>query len=477
MRMSPVPIASRHARHRRAALLVGAIALALFVAPAPARAQRATLERVTKQIVLDNGLQVIVVENHGVPLATLEVVVRNGSFTQEPEDEGVAHLFEHMLFRGYTGSSLDASFGQEAAGLNAGFNGTTTEEAVTYYLTLPSRNLGDGVQILSRMMRDPKFREEDLARERQVVLGEYERKTSDPFYHLNSEVGTRLWGAGWSRKNTLGSPVPLNAATAKRLENIYHRYYVPNNAALVITGDVTPQAAFDIARREFSGWKRAPDPFAGNPIPPIPKLAADNSVVVSADVNDVTLMVQWQGPSVRTDADATYAADVFSDVLNQPTSGFQKRLVDSGLFQTLTINYYTLGYVGPITISGQTTPDKLKPALAALKAEIARFAEPGYFSEEELANVKKARAVDTAFGLERASGLAHTVAFWWSVAGLEYYMGYVDNMASRSSDDLRAYVRRYIEGKPKVFGALLSSDAAKQLGPTVQAFLTMQAAP
>lgn len=475
--MRPAHLATRHVQARRAALLAGACVLAALAVPAPVRAQRATLERVTKQMVLDNGLQVIVVENHGVPLATLEVVVRNGSFTQEPQDDGVAHLFEHMLFRGYTGGSANASFAQEASELNAGFNGTTTEEAVTYYLTLPSHNLGDGLQILSRMMRDPRFREEDLARERQVVLGEYERKTSDPFYHLTSEVGTRLWGAGWSRKNTLGSPAPLNAATAARLETIYHRYYVPNNAALVITGDVTPAAAFDLARRNFADWKRAPDPFVAHPIPPIPPLAADTSVVVSADVNDVTLMVQWQGPSVRADPNATYAADVFSDVLNQPSSGFQKRLVDSGLFQSLGINYYTLGYVGPITISGQTTPDQLKAALTALKAEIARFGEPGYFSEEELANVKKARAVETAFGLERASGLAHTVAFWWSVAGLEYYMGYVDNMANRTSDDLRAYVRRYIEGKPKVFGALLAPDAARQIGPTVQAFLSTQAAP
>ena len=84
---------------------------------------------------------------------------------------------------------------------------------------------------------------------------------------------------------------------------------------------------------------------------------------------------------MRGDPNATYAADVFSDVLNQPNSTLQKKLVDTGLWQSIGVNYYTLDHVGPITISGQTTPDKLKSALAALDAEIQRFTDPGYISK------------------------------------------------------------------------------------------------
>ena len=109
------------------------------------------------------------------------------------------------------------------------------------------------------------------------------------------------------------------------------------------------------------------------------------------------------------------------------------------------MNYYTLDQVGPITISGQTTPDKLKSALAALDAEIQRFTEPGYISKDELEAVKAQRAVSSAFGRERASGFSQTIGFWWSVADLEYYMGYVDNMAKQSLDGpsrLRGEVHR-----------------------------------
>ena len=77
-------------------------------------------------------------------------------------------------------------------------------------------------------------------------------------------------------------------------------------------------------------------------------------------VNAVTVLIQWQGPSVRSDENATFAADVYSDVLNNPQSRFWHKLVDSGLWQGVVVNYYTLNNVGPITVSGQTTPEKLR---------------------------------------------------------------------------------------------------------------------
>jgi zinc protease len=167
------------------------------------------------------------------------------------------------------------------------------------------------------------------------------------------------------------------------------------------------------------------------------------------------------------DPQSTYAADVFSDVMNQDGSGFQRRLVDSGLWHSVLVNYYTLNHTGPITISGETTPDKLRPALAALEAEIAKFDQPGYFSAEELEPVKQQRIVGTALGLERSSGFAHELGFWWCVSNLDYYLGYVDNMARQTPGDLRAYVKKYIVGKPHVSGLLIAPEARQQLGITV----------
>jgi zinc protease len=213
---------------------------------------------------------------------------------------------------------------------------------------------------------------------------------------------------------------------------------------------------FKYAQVFYGDWARGEDPFKANPIPPIPALPGSSAVISEAPVGAVSIMIQWQGPSVRKDPVATYAADVFSDALNSPDSRFQQRLVDSGLWQGVLVNYYTLDQVGPITISGQTSPEKLKAALAALYDEIDKLDDPGYFSGTELERVKAQRAVESAFGAERTSGLTHTVGFWWSVADVDYFMGYVDNMAKMTPEDLRRYAARYIVGKPHIAGSLLS---------------------
>jgi zinc protease len=132
------------------------------------------------------------------------------------------------------------------------------------------------------------------------------------------------------------------------------------------------------------------------------------------------------------------------------------------------VNYYTLNHVGPITISGQTSPQNLRKALAALEGEIRKFNDPAYFDAGELEAVKAHRAVTSAFDRERASGFAHTLGFWWSVASLEYYMGYVDNMAQQTTADLRAYATKYIVAKPHVTGVLLAPSARQQLSLTTQ---------
>jgi zinc protease len=442
------------------------VALALAFSAGPAMGQRAELDKIIRRDLLPNGLEVIVVENHGVPLATVEIDVKNGSFTQTPEYAGLAHLYEHMFFKANAKLPKPDQFIDRASELGAVFNARTQEEDVSYYLTVPSDSLGAAMQLMNDALRTPLFLREELERERQVVIGEYDRQESSPFFELDQETTKRLYPGQWSRKNVIGDRHVIETTTPEKMRFIQHRYYIPNNSALIITGDVNPDSVFAAARSMFGDWARGPDPFKVDPIPPITPLAKSEAIIIERPVNAVTVFIRWQGPSVGKDPAATYSADVFSDVLNNPSSTLQRRLVDTGLWQSIGVNYYTLDHVGPITISGQTSPEKLKRALAALDAEIARFATPGYMTQEELDAVKAQRIVESAFGRERASGFAQTIGFWWAVASLEYYMGYVDNMAKQSMADLRRYATTYIAGKPHVTGVLLPADARKALALT-----------
>jgi zinc protease len=431
----------------------------LTVFSAAASGQRAELERSIKQTTLPNGLQVIVVVNHGVPLATVEIDVRNGSFTQDSGYDGLSHLYEHMFFRADSDYPAPNAFEARASQLGAVFNGSTEEERVNYYLTLPSDSVNAGLQLMASAVTKPLFRADELERERAVVIGEYDRDQSQPGFAFQRAMGHALWDGAWPRKDPLGRRATILQTTPAQMREIQKRYYVPNNSALIVTGDVKPEHIFEAATRVFGGWERAEDPFKRWPIPPIPPVRADTGVLVTAPIASAVVMFQWQGPSASKDPAATYAADVFSDVLNQPGSRLQRRLVDSGLFESLVVNYYTLNHVGPITISGVTSPGKVREAITALEAEVGAFADPGYFSRAELEPVKRQRIAGTMFGLERASGFAHQLGFWWAVTGLDYYLGYVDAMAKETVPDLQRYAREYIVGKPHVRGVLIDTEA------------------
>jgi zinc protease len=445
-------------------------ALALAVSAVPdtllSAQTRAELERIVQRRVLANGLEVIVVENHGVPIATLEIDVKNGAFTQPPEYAGLAHMYEHMFFKANRTYPNPDAFARRASELGAIYNGTTQEERVNYYLTLPADSLEGGLRFLAASLREPLFREEDLASEKEVVLGEYDRAESSPFFALDQRMTALLYPGNASRKDALGDRSVLRNVTPEQMRTIQSLYYVPNNCALIVTGDVDPARVFALAERVFGDWSRGADPFVKAPIPVIPALTKNEAAIHEAAVSAVSVLVQWQGPSASKDPDATFAADVFSDALNTPGSGFRTRLVDSGLWEDVVVNYYTLNHVGPITISGQTSPDKLREAMAALDREIARFGEAGYVTTAELENVKAQRVTSSAFGIEKASSIAHTIGFWWSVVGLDYFLGYNDAMAAQTAKDLQRYVTTYIVGKPRLTGVLLSPSARQALNLT-----------
>lgn len=461
-RKSPAPVkASARGVVRR--LIVAALVLVPGVASAQSRSE---LARVIKQKVLANGLEVISVENRGVPLATIEINVRNGSFTQTPDYQGLPHLYEHMFFKASRQYADPGSFSGRAGELGAEYNGTTAEERVNYYLTTLADSLEGGMRLMAAQLREPLFREDELAREREIVIGEYDRQESNPFFQLTQRSGRVLWGAEWARKNTIGERGVIKSTTPQKMREIQYRYYVPNNTVLIVSGAVDPERVFAMAEAVFGDWKRGDDPFTRWPIPPMPVITRDTAVVIEQPVSAITVLVQWHGPSVGKDPASTYAADVFSDALNQPGSILQKKLVDTGLWDGVGFNYYTLNQVGPISVSGQTSRERLKGALKALKGELTHINELTYIPRETLEEVKAERSVSSAFGLERASELTHTIGFWWAVASLEYFMGYVDNMARQSLADLKRYADSYIVGKPRVISILISPEDRKALGLT-----------
>jgi predicted Zn-dependent peptidase len=200
----------------------------------------------------------------------------------------------------------------------------------------------------------------------------------------------------------------------------------------------------------------------------MPPLTAHRQVVVPLEANDVTLIVRWQGPSVREDPGGAYAADLFAASLNDPISGLQRRLVDTGLFQYVSMYSAIRAHVGELSLQAVVSPDQLVAASAALYTEVSAFGDPGYLTADVLEIAKKRQEVEWAIAMETPSGLADFVGELWSVAGLDFARGYLAAMKSQQEPDLEKFVATYLAKRPRVTGVMLSPVTRHELGGRLQ---------
>ena len=417
---------------------------------------------------LANGMEIIVLRDPAVPIVTVELAVRNGSFTETPELNGLSHLFEHMFFK--TNESVQrVRAGKPVASdiylrdieqLGITLNGTTREEVVNYFFTTVSQYMPTAMRVVRDSVRYPVFDEEEFAREKQVVIGELDRHESNPFFYLDRALKEKLFYKYPTRKNPGGTRETVAAATTAQMRLIQSRYYVPNNSALVVTGDVQPEQVFATAEELFGDWQRREvDPFKEFPLVEHPPLEKSAGEIIEQPIENVFITLGWHGPSIGKDDEATYAADVFSYILTQPNSRFQRKLVDTGLTAGVSIGYYTQRNVGPIQITGVTSPEQARAALKAIYAEVAQFNNPNYFTNEELESAKAILAANDLYDREKLSEYAHTLGFWWSSTGIDYFRGYQKNLRATNRADISRYVSTYIQNKPHVGIAMISPDA------------------
>ena len=127
------------------------------------------------------------------PAGDVEIDVKNGSYTQTPAYVGLAQCTSTCSSGRTNSTPTPGDFVDRASELGAVFNGTTTEERVNYYLTLPADSLAGGMRFLAAALRHPLFLPGELAREKEVVLGEYDRQEASPFFVLDQTMGQKLW--------------------------------------------------------------------------------------------------------------------------------------------------------------------------------------------------------------------------------------------------------------------------------------------
>ena len=423
---------------------------------------------------LDNGLEVLTIEDNTVPLATIEITVRNGGYTESPEYDGLSHLYEHMFFKANKDLPSQEAFLNRTKELGLVWNGTTSGERVNYFVTLSNLKLQEGMEFMNSAIRYPLFDEQEMKNENPVVDGEFQRAESNPVFFLFQDSDKHMWGDLYSRKNVIGDHDIILTATTEKMKTVQGKYYHPNNSILVVAGDVDHNEVLAKAKSVFGDWEKSDfDPFEKYPIPEFKPLEKDTYFITENENTQTPIaLIRYHGPDTRNDIPATYAADVFSFILSQNSSRIQQNLIESGLAMNINVGYSTNKYVGPIHIFMVPNPNKITEAFAALEAEIELWDSDDYFTDEQLETAKKMLAIDVAYSKEKTSQFIHTVTYWWSSASIDYYTNYVENLNKVTREDIKNYVKNYIKNKPSVTGLLVSPEMKKNMElNSLQAYL------
>lgn len=408
---------------------------------------------------IQNGLDIVVVENNTVPLVTIVIASKNGGYTESPEFDGLSHFYEHMFFKGNAVIPNQEKFQERIRELGISYNGYTTREAVVYYFTLPSSKLDDGLKFMNDAIRTPLFDAKEIEKEKGAVLGEYDRNESSPYFHLNRSVEEKVYWKYYSRVNVIGDREIIKTVDKKKLDIIQNKFYVPNNCSLFIVGDVNKNNVTSKVKKIFSSWKKGNNPFEKDPLPKHPEIQKTESIIVNYPANSAMILGKWKGPNVGEDNISTYALDLFFTAVNLPSSKFQKSLVDSGLSASAEMGYYTEKTSGELNIYANLDPSKADKFKEVFYKEIEKMKDVNYVTDKELETAKKNIEINYLYKKEKSQDYAtETLGFWWAVSGLDYYFNYTDNINKITKKDIKKALDKYLFGKKHVMGLLVSKE-------------------
>jgi len=341
---------------------------------------------------LKNGLKVIVKEDRRAPTAVHMVWYKVGSMDEVDGTSGLAHALEHMMFKG-TPKVGPGEFNKRVAAAGGRDNAFTNYDYTAYFQQIPKQKLPEMMALeadrMGHLTLDPK----EFAKEIQVIMEERRMRTDDnPQSLLFEGLNAMAFQAHPYRRPVIGWMADLEQMTAADLRNWYQRWYVPNNATLVVVGDVDHEAVFREAEKTYGKLKARPIE-ARKPITEAPQKGI-RRITVKGPAELPQVLLAWKAPTLRDvnkDSDP-YALEMLGAVLdghdaarlNQHLVKDQRLAQGVGSAYDNTARGPALFYLMATPAEGHS-PDEIE---AALKAEVARIANDGV-SEEEL---KRARA-------------------------------------------------------------------------------------
>ncbi|PZP49709.1 MAG: peptidase M16 [Pseudopedobacter saltans] len=359
------------------------------------------------RFILDNGLRVIVHEDDTSPMSVVNIMYNVGARNEDEEHTGFAHLFEHLMFGGSTNiPDFDEPL-QRVGGEN---NAYTTNDLTNYYEQLPSANLETALWLESDRMLSLDFNQKSLDVQRKVVSEEFkEHYINKPYGDLAKIVREQSYEKHPYRWMTIGKELAhIENATLEDVKSFFYEYYRPDNAILVVAGNVKTEDVRQLVEKWFGDIPRGT--VSHHSLPMEPQQSAAKRISVEKDVPVDVLVKSWHMVS-RLDPDY-YATDLLTDILGGGASSrlYQKLVKENQFFSSIDCSHTGSVDAGLVSVQGKLVKGiSIDVAEAAVDKEIKKIAAEK-IAEKELEKVKNKTESMMAFEdlglMSRASNLA-----------------------------------------------------------------------
>ena len=430
------------------------LALAALVAPSePALAAKPYAEQVVERT-LDNGLKMLLLEDHKAPVTVVQVWYRVGSRNETPGVTGLSHMLEHMMFKG-TKAHGPEEYSKIISRNGGNENAFTSDDMTTYFATLASDRAAVEVDLEADRMRGIELTKENFEPERQVVMEERRMRTdNNPIAFLLETLNAATFLEHPYRQPTIGWAKDIEGWTLEDLQRHYDTYYQPNNAVFVAVGDFDAKALGDLVAGKFGSIPRGPEPPKMRTTEPPPRGAKRITVEKPAKLPFVAM--QYHAPNLHH-ADSP-ALEMLAGVLsNGKSSRFYRDLVHRDRLALEADASYDRTSIDDttVTIGGQPQPgvpiEKLEAALVA-QIEAIRKTPP---SKEELDRVRAQMESGFVFAQDSMFYRGMLLGTYEMAGGWRQIDDYLPSLAKVTPEDVQRVAREYMKPENRTTGVLV----------------------
>jgi zinc protease len=446
-----------------------AVGATVLVPPASAAAAKASpsAPRIpVQEHTLSNGLKVLLVENHKAPVVSVQVWYRVGSRNEDIGKTGLAHVTEHMMFQG----SKNYATGKykELVEANGGdYNAFTTEDITAYYATFASDKLELALALEADRMTGLIIPESKFGSEVEVVKEERRWRTENsPFGMMWEVLGSTAYQAHPYRWPVVGWMSDLDGLTRKDAWDFYKRFYHPNNATLVVSGDFTAKQALPIIQKTFGKIPKGPVPPQVMTVEP--KQMGERRSEIVRPVQTASAMAAYHIPAFGHPD--LYALEILSNLLS---NGESSRLYQDLVYQKAIaqdVGTYMSKQINPslFLLYGTLAPGKAPAALEeGLYAQIERLkSEP--VSDRELQKAKNQVEASFLFGQQKAEQVANVLGEAATLKDYRLANQAVDRVRAVSAADVMRVAKTYFTKENRSVVTLIPAPRAGVSGSKME---------